>query len=156
MVTAEVSGFMSVAEKVELGLIAAVAISFGAATVVLPERTTAGNLLLGASALILLQSLLRDLWLLAKARREPPPNSPRTGQCMCVESAVGITGVVAGLVLVMSGIGTTVPMGRWSWFAFAVVSLAAGFLMKDYVMEFKPWRIRRDKDHVNIIVRWKP
>ena len=146
---------MSVAEKIELGLIAAVTISFGVAAGELPGRVAAGNLLLGASALILLQSLLRDLWLLAKTRRQPPQNPPRTGQCMCVESTVGITGVVAGLILVTCRIGTTFPMGRWSWGVFAVVSLGMGFLMKDYVAEFKPWRIRREKDHVNIIVRWK-
>ena len=146
---------MSVAEKAELGLIATVTIFFGVAADALPGRMAVGNLLLGASALILLQSLLRDLWLLAKARRNPPPNPPRTGQCMCVESTVGITGVVAGLILVTCRIGTTVPMGRWGWGVFALVALGMGFLMKDYVVEFKPWRIRRDKDHVNIIVRWK-
>jgi hypothetical protein len=146
---------MSIAERVELGLIVAVAAAFSVGADALPERMAVGNLLLGASALILLQSLLRDLWLLAKARRNPPPNPPRTGQCMCVESTVGITGVVAGLILVTCRIGTTLPMGRWSWCAFALASLGTGFLMKDYVAEFKPLRIRRDKDHVNIIVRWR-
>ena len=145
---------MSISERVELGLITAVTVSVIAAADVMPGRVAVGNLLLGAAAVVLLQSLLRDLWLLAKARRNPPKHPPRVGQCMCVESTVGITGVAVGLVLVMCRVGMTAPMERWSWGAFVLVSLGLGFLMKDYVIEFKPWRIRRDKDHVNIIVRW--
>jgi hypothetical protein len=151
---AEASGIMSVTEKIELGLIAAVTVSFFLVAGVMPERISVGNLLLGAASVVLLQSLLRDLWLLAKGRRKPPTHPPRVGQCMCVESTVGITGVAVGLILVLCRVGMTAPMGRWSWGAFVLVSLGIGFLMKDYVIEFKPWRIRRDKDHLNIIVQW--
>jgi hypothetical protein len=146
---------MSLAEKVELTLIVAGAVVFYALAPVLPKHVTLGNLLLGASALLLLQGLLRDLWLLAKTKRKPPQNPPRTASCMCVESIIGITGVLAGLILVGCGIAVTVPMGRPGWCLFALLALGTGFFIKDYVVEFKPWRIRRDKDHVNIIVRWK-
>src|SRR5271168_4839615 len=145
---------MSRTERVELGLIAAVTVSFFLVAGVRPERISVGNLLFGAAAVVLLQGLLRDLWFLAKARRKPPTHPPRVGRNMCVESTVGITGLAVGLILVMCRVGMTAPMGRWSWGAFVLVSLGLGFLMKDYVMEFKPWRIRRDKDHLNIIVRW--
>jgi uncharacterized membrane protein len=146
---------MSLAEKVELALIVAVAVLFYVLARALPDHVAFGNLLLGASALLLLQGLLRDLWLLAKAKRKPPQNPPRTASCMCVESIIGITGVFAGLILLACEIDMLIPMEQWSWSLFASLALGAGFFMKDYVVEFSPWRIRRDKDHVNIIVRWK-
>jgi hypothetical protein len=145
---------MSTTESVELGLIAVLTVSFFLVAGVLPEQVSIGNLLLGAAAIILLQSLVRDCWLLVKARLKPPTKAPRVKQCMCVESMAGITGVVVGTILVLCRVKTTAPMGRWSWGAAVLVSLGIGFLMKDFVMEFKPWRIRRDKDHLNIIVRW--
>ncbi len=114
-----------------------------------------GKLLLWASALLLLQSLLRDFWLLAKARRRRLANPPRVAQCMCVESMVGMTGVLAGLLLFSFGLGGTIFMPRWGWCLFVCVVLGAGFGIKDFVLESRPWRIRRDKDHVNIIVRWR-
>jgi hypothetical protein len=145
---------MSRTERVELGLITVVTVSFFLVAGMMPERVSIGNLLLGAAAIVLLQSLVRDVWLLAKARRKPPTNAPRVKQCMCLESTVGITGVVVGIITVMCRVGMTAPMGRWTWAAFVLVSLGTGYLMKDYVVELKPWRIRRDKDHLNIIVRW--
>jgi len=146
---------MSLVEKFEVALIAAVAALFYVLAPALPDHVAFGNLLLGASALLLLQGLLRDLWLLAQTKRKPPQNPPRTASCMCVESIIGITGVVAGLILLACEMGMLIPMKRWGWGLLALLALGTGFFIKDYVIEFRQWRIRRDKDHVNIIVRWK-
>ena len=146
---------MDIAEKIELGLIATVAVGLRAAGMLLPNEITLGRLLLGASALLLFQSLVRDLWLLAKARREARSHPPRVARCMCVESTVGITGVAIGLILLTCRIDAPVSMGQWGWCGLAILVLGTGFLIKDYVLELNPLRIRRDKDHVNIIVRWK-
>lgn len=146
---------LNASEWIEVALIALVGAGFWFAGAVLPEQMGLGQLLLGASALLLFQSLLRDLWLLAKARRKTQTTPPRVAKCMCVESMVGLTGIAIGLALFSWPIGKPVSMGRSSWSAFPILVLAAGFVIKDYVLEAKPWRLRRDKDHVNIIVKWK-
>lgn len=147
---------MNKAGIVELTLIPVLGAGFWWIAAKLPDHIELGRLLLGASALLLFQSLIRDLWLLAKSRRKPQQASPpRVARCMCVESMVGITGIVIGLTLFGWSIGKPVPMGRWSWSIVAMLVMAAGFLMKDYVLETKPWRLRRDTNHLNIIVRWK-
>lgn len=145
---------MGIAEKVELGLIPLLGAAAGLATV-LPGRIGLGELLLCGSALLLFQSLARDLWLLARARRQAPATPPRVARCMCAESMIGMTGIVIGLALFSFGLGKPIVMQRWSWGVFVVAVLGGGFAMKDYVLEAKPWRLRRDKDHINIIVRWK-
>lgn len=146
---------MKRAEVVELTLIPVLGMGFWWIAAKLPEHVELGQLLLGASALLLFQSLIRDLWLLAKARTRPPPSPPRVARCMCVESMVGITGIVVGLTLFGCSIGKSVSMGRWSWSIAAILVMGAGFMMKDYVLETKPWRLRRDPNHLNIIVRWR-
>lgn len=145
---------MNIAEIVELGFIPLVAAMAWWLAAALPANPRLGELMLWGSALLFVQTLTRDLWLLAKARRAGA-NSPRVAQCMCVESMIGMTGVCIGLMLFTFGIGMSVRMERWSWSAFAAVVLVAGFMMKDYVLEAKPWRFRRDKDHVNIVVNWR-
>jgi len=74
---------------------------------------------------------------------------------MCVESTVGVTGVVAGIILVGAASDKTLVMGQALWAALAVVVLAVGFAIKDFVFEWRPFRIRRDKDHVNLVFSWK-
>lgn len=145
---------MAIAEKVELGLIPLLGAAAGLA-VVLPGRIGLGQLLLCGSALLLFQSLARDLWLLARARRQASVSPPRIARCMCAESMIGMTGIVIGLALFSFGLGRPIVMQRWSWGVFVVAVLGGGFAMKDYVVEAKPWRLRRDKDHINIIVRWR-
>jgi hypothetical protein len=146
---------MTHAEKIELGLIAATGVGFSVFAPALSPRIDLGNFVLYASALLLLQSLLRDIWLLLKARSAVPAGSSRAARCMCAESTVGITGLAIGAALVGFGWGKPIVMSAWSWGAQAVLVLMAGFLLKDYVLDAKPWRIRRDSDHVNILVRWK-
>ncbi len=110
---------------------------------------------LWASALLLLQSLVRDIWLLMKARRGAQKNPQTAIRCMCVESSLGIAGIVIGAILFGSGIGRPMPMGRWQWSMAALLVMGGGFLIKDYLLESKPWRIRKHKGHVNIVVKWR-
>lgn len=146
---------MKVAEIVELVLVLVGAAAIWRFADAFPTQIGIGKLLLYGSALLLFQSLLRDLWLLAKARRRAGVDPARVAQCMCVESIAGITGVLIGLMLLTSGWGGTVRMERWNLSIFVVVVLVTGFLIKDYVVESKPWRLRREKDHINIIVKWR-
>jgi hypothetical protein len=145
---------MTMAEKVELMLIPIMATLIWLMAPIFPNNLPAGRLLLLASALVLLQSLVRDLWLLFNNRRgEQKPS--KAARCICIESAVGATGVVVGAILLGAEINHPMFMNEWAWSALIVVVLSGGFLMKDYVMEWSPWRIRRDKDHMNIVFRWK-
>lgn len=146
---------MTRAEKIELELIAATGAGFFALAAVLPPRLELGNLVLYASGLLLVQSLLRDIWLLFRARNAAPTGSVRAARCMCAESTVGITGVAIGAALVGFAWGKPIVMSAWAWSAQDVLVLSIGFLIKDYVVESRPWRIRRDADHVNILVRWR-
>ncbi|MGA7966665.1 MAG: hypothetical protein WCB49_12425 [Gammaproteobacteria bacterium] len=84
---------MTAIEKSELALISAVAVGFWLTAPALPDRLSIGGLLLIAAVLLLLQSLVRDIVLLMKRMRGTPSGTLRTARCMCIESAIGTTGV---------------------------------------------------------------
>ena len=146
---------MTIAEKIELALISILGFSIWLMATELPASVSVGTLLLGASVLLLFQSLIRDLWLLAKQKRATLLSPRREGRCMCVESTVGAMGVAVGIVVLGSGIDRSVPMEGWIWSFLAVLVMATGFAIKDYVFEWNPLRIRREKDHMNIVFTWK-
>lgn len=146
---------MTGAEKIELGLIGATGAGLFVLAPVLSSEMEIGDLVLYASALLLLQGLLRDVWLLIKARNGAPAAAQRAARCTCAESTVGVAGLAIGAALVGFGWSKPVTMDAWLWGIPAVLVLMTGFLIKDYVLESRPWRIRRDSDHVNILVRWK-
>ena len=74
---------------------------------------------------------------------------------MCVESTVGVTGVVAGLIVLGSTIDSKLSASPLLISILAIGTLAFGFAVKDLIFEFRPFRIRRDKDHLNIVFSWK-
>ena len=145
---------MTVVERIELALIPVMGITFWFLTPILPDKLPAGRLLLLASALLLFQSLVRDVWFLSRKGRGEQELG-RAARCMCIESTVGATGIVVGAILLGAGIGQLVSMSDWSWSVLIMLVLSGGFLMKDYVVEWSPWRIRRDKDHMKIVFTWK-
>ena len=146
---------MTTAERIELALIPLVGVAVWLIAARLPAQIGIGSLLLAASVLLLLQGLIRDLWLLFKRRQESQTGLRQEALCMCVESTVGVTGVVAGLIVLGSAADSTLFVGRPLWSILAVAVLIIGFAIKDFVFEWRPFRIRRDKDHVNLIFSWK-
>jgi hypothetical protein len=146
---------MTTAEKIELALIPLFGAGLWLMTPGLPDKLGVGKLLLGTSALLLLQSLIRDLWLLTREKRAAQLNPRRKARCMCVESTVGATGVIVGMALLGSGIDRSVVMNDWIWSPLVMVVMGIGFLIKDYVVEWGPLRVRRDRDHMNIVFSWK-
>lgn len=145
----------TLAEKVEIALIPLVGIAVCLIAAWLPNHLSIASLLLGASILLLLQGLIRDLWLISKHTRQAEAAPPHQALCMCVESSVGIAGIVAGLMILGSAIDLQLFVHPWIWSVFAVAILAIGFAIKDFIFEWRPFRIRRDKDHVNIVFRRK-
>jgi len=146
--------FMTAREKGELVLIA-LAIS-GSATLYtrLPAKLNSGDIVLYASILLLAQGLVRDLWIkFASPKPAAKPDLPHaTGPiCMCVESTVGVLGVIIGLMLVFAGTQTPVKLAAWFWPVMVGGVLIVGYLIKDFVLDWRGKRIRREKDHQNIV-----
>lgn len=114
-----------------------------------------GGLITAASLLLLLQGFCRDVWLWVVARRATEKAVPHSAQCMCVESALGLTGILAAAGLTAFGFGpdiTVTPLGRTTGTGAV---LLAGFLLKDFVFEWAPWKIYRAKNHATLHFRWK-
>ncbi len=143
-------------EWFELGLIVLVTVLTWVMAGRLPLVMGLGRILLICSALLLFQGLLRDLVLLHRSTREKQQANPRQALCMCMESTVGITGIVAGSILLLGGFSHSIGMSEVYWTGLIGLTLVTGFLIKDLVIETGPLRIVRDPDHVNIIVKWKP
>lgn len=148
-------GIMTITEKFEVSVILVLGVSVFFMASPLATEVSIGRLLLYTSALLLLQSLVRDLWILASNRNVDKSQSPRKARCMCIESTVGFVGVLIGALLLGSKIDQSIAMAAWTWTVLVVIVLGAGFCIKDFVFEWNPWRIYRDKDHMNIIFTWK-
>jgi hypothetical protein len=146
---------MTTAEKIEVTLIPLVGATIWLMGEWLPTSMGIGSLLLASSMLLLFQGLLRDLWLLFKQKRDTQSGTRQELLCMCVESTVGVTGVVAGIIIFGSAIKWPVPMSSGIWSLLALAVLAMGFAIKDLIFEWRPFRIRRDKNHSNIVFSWK-
>ena len=119
-----------------------------------PRSIRASYVLLGLGALLLVQSLLRDLWILFR-RRASTVNASQAGHYFCVESAVGVLGVLCGGLLFASRFDAAIRLDHNSLAAMSLAVLGTGFLIKDWVIQASPWRIARAPDHLNIIVRWR-
>lgn len=146
---------MTPAEKLELALIAIVGLSVELLAGHLPSRIGIGPLLLGASAMLLFQGLVRDLWLITRQKPNLEEEARRKALCMCAESTVGMTGVVAGLGILGSGIDAALPVSPLLLSALVSAVLVFGFLIRDFIFEWRPFRIRREKDHLNVVFSWK-
>jgi hypothetical protein len=57
--------------------------------------------------------------------------------------------VVLAALLIPVGIGRGMLLGPWFWPATAGMILIAGFGLRDFVVDLKPFRIRRDPDHIH-------
>ena len=129
---------MTTAEKIELGLVPLGAVAAWLAAPALPTSLPAGNLIMVCAGIILLQSLVRDLTILARMRGRESSGPKRAARCMCVESALGATGVLAGAVILGAGIGHDVSLNPISWALTVGLVMALGFAIKDLVFEWSP------------------
>lgn len=122
---------------------------------ILPLQLSVGNALLLLSALLLLQSLIRDISILMSSKKGQEPKGQKAMQCLCVESAIGMTGVLVGAGLLGLGIAQQIVMDKFAWGISMAFLVGVGFAIKDFVVQANPWRIFRDKDHLNIVISWK-
>ena len=145
---------MRTSERVELTIIFVAGLAAWLVGHELPRNVEVGRLVLTASAILLAQSLVRDLWLMWRTERAADEGQKRAARCMCLESTVGMAGIVVGALILGSGIVGVAPMEPWTWSLTIFLSLLLGFVTKDYVLAWSPPRLRRDPDHMNILIRW--
>jgi hypothetical protein len=143
------------AEKVELGLIVLAVAGVAAVAVKLPDRLEVGSFFAVAALALLGQGLLRDLWLLAKQRKAGNGAHQEDARCMCLESTVGLSGVLIGVLLTALALPYSIKMAEWVWPLGGGLVWGSGFAIKDVVIQWGPWKVRRVKDHGSILVRWR-
>jgi hypothetical protein len=141
-------------EKTELILIALMTVAMGLLFDTLPRRMESGYLVLTLGLLFLFQTLLRDLWLMWKLRGVPRESMP-TRACMCLESGIGFVPVAIAAFLLSSGMSRPISFAGWAWALSAAAVMLSGFALKDYVVEWNPWRVRKDPDHINFRFVWR-
>ena len=74
---------------------------------------------------------------------------------MCVESALGLTGITAAVGLTAFSFGPLFPLTRLGQTGGTAAVLVVGFLLKDFVFEWSPWKIYREKNHATLHFRWR-
>ena len=146
---------MSKLEWFEIATIVALTATTWFCTTLFPLNISIAHLVLFLSALLLLQSLIRDILILITQRKVLHSMPPRVVQCMCFESAIGMTGVLLGIGILGLGTSSTIEMGQIQWtLSFALITTTS-FLIKDLVFQWNPWRIYKEKNHLNIVFSWK-
>lgn len=74
---------------------------------------------------------------------------------MCLESSAGLTGVLLGVVLAVCGVGSEVTLTTERWTLLAGGVLILGFLLKDFVITWRPLGLRREREHHTILFTWR-
>lgn len=133
----------------------------------LPAKLQVGSLVLWASVVALAQSLIRDVIILARARVDArasegasssEPSSPPRG-VMCLESSLGLTGVLIGggllIANLVSPLGLATRPSPLAWTLGTGALLLGGVWVKDFVFTWRPWRFYKDPDHVNLVVGFR-
>ena len=144
---------MKTGHQIELLLIALTTMATAVLHQRLPHRMEAGYFILTLGLLFLVQSLMRDLWLLTRKRDASKPK--RAVRCMCLETGIGIIPIIVSGILMFGGFSRPVTIPSWAWMLGVPATMLTCFWLKDYVFEWNPWRIRRDDDHINIIFTWR-
>ena len=144
---------MTRVEWVEVGLVVAISIAALALPSEFLSDLTLGEAVLYLSALLLAQGLVRDLALLLRNRSAAHGGVFQESQCLCLESAIGVAGVVAGAMLFVSPNAQFLAIADWQASLAVAATLAAGFFIKDLVITWNPLGIRREKNPLSVIVR---
>ena len=124
----------------------------------LGQQTTLDRLFLWGSSLLLLQGLIRDVYILYFSSNQVSQSHAGDkvkSNCMCIESTLGVLGIVIGSMLVFVNVQMTILMSNFTWWLLLSAVMVVGFLIKDYVLQWNPWGIREEKNHINLIFTFK-
>jgi hypothetical protein len=113
------------------------------------------QIVLNASILFLMQSLVRDVAILLRHQHSTSNEPPQEVQCFCLESSVGVCGVIIGALLAGFTSSKWITISRWEFVLGIAAVMVLGFISKDWVISWNPIGLRREKDHLNLIIRWK-
>ncbi len=141
---------MSVLEKAELIVIGALSIAvyfFAPKVIVL----SIGAGVIWLAVLIFIQGLTRDLAIMVNLVKSEKPVEK---QCICLESVVGLSSLLIGFILLFSNYSVVLVLNKVIQVAIVFSVCIAGFLIKDLVLTWRPIGIRREKNHMNVIVKW--
>ena len=135
----------------ELALDSAAIVLVAALSPRLPRSLAVGDLVLAGAVVLLLQGLVRDL---RRAASAPRAASTRAVTCVCVESTVGVTAIVAGLLLTLGWHAGSVRLVPAAWpIGFGAVVLF-GTAVRDRVLDWRAIRLRHEPDH-SARVTWR-
>ena len=146
---------MTRAERIEILIIGFIAPMTEVAWPYFPSPTPLWQIVLGVSGLLLLQSLVRDTAILLRAAYLAANGPRKEARCFCLESTISTMGIFLGAALVSLGSSTNVTISRGGFFLIVAGTMALSFIIKDLVISWKPLGVRREKDHLSLIVQWK-
>ena len=145
---------MKLQDKTEIGLIALLT---GIAAVIvpfMPDKLKLPYLVVALTLIFLVQSLIRDLWILSSQKKKADRSTEQ--RCICLESVLGMAPIAIAGICVATGFMPAVPVAPWVWPVSVGALLTGGFLVKDYVLDLRSFRVWREKNHINVIFKWNP
>jgi hypothetical protein len=105
------------------------------------------DLLRYAGVLLLAQSFVRDLYLLASGRAQRRPSAERRGWFICAESVLGLALVVQGLFLAALEVAAAPRLPTGAWLLLVSFWWIFGHAIRELVFE-----LQRDPDHLNLLI----
>ncbi len=120
----------------------------------LPAKIRISSLILILSNIILVQSLLRDLILVTRSKKNKKQLKPE--RCICLESTIGLSGVVIGgfVMIFLASYNSLLVMSPLKWSVMSALGLISCYMMKDWVLTWSPFGVKYDKDHIHFLVGW--
>ncbi len=146
---------MTKPKVIELGLITVLVFGVYLFYSWLPQQVLLGQGVIWIAGLVFLQSLVRDLSILFYASKKTERPSPKKieKQCFCLESLIGLSVLLAGCLLLFNSNSASVALSQTMWVIAILAVLVTGFLIRDLVVTWRPIRIRKEKNHLNILVK---
>lgn len=147
---------MTRSERLELGLIGLVVVVIYFLSSLFHDQVLLGSGVIWLAVTVFLQSIIRDLSMLFYFSKQSDSSSskPIEKQCFCLESLIGVSVLLIGFLLFFGSNSTVIALNQVTWAISVLAVLVIGFLIKDLVITWRPIRIRKEKNHLNIIVKW--
>lgn len=139
-------------ELFEIGMIAATVLMLTLLRDFLPGKIDAGVFIALIILPALLQILMRDLWLMR--RRQHTKTQGKEMRCMCLESCAAWFVLLIAVLSIFFGWSKSITPNPWIWIGSVAFAQLLAFLMKDWIVDLKTFRLRRDPDHINLIFKW--
>jgi len=133
---------------IELSLIVFVTLLFWILSGLAPERLSVGGIIIFSAGVMFIQSLIRDLWIKFGVKNDIPQDD--VGRCMCLESTLGTVVLALGIFFSIFGASIMVNLQPVFWPILVFLVLTFDFLIKDFIVEWTKFRIRRVPNHATI------